>query len=250
MPTSYPSPKGGASLVLSFRLEHKTTLILGSGSLAASRAFSALEADSNVVVLAKGGLKTACDEIQWRVEHGQVSFADWDLLPGPSKTDDIEALESFLDSTPGISFVVITDTILNDEAQRRPRSSAERIYQACASRNIPVNTTDMPHLCDFSFTSSYRFEDPSGGRTPLQIGVTTNGQGVSVGRELRREIVAKLPKEVGLAVENVGKLRSLAKSSDSPVYEDCFDDSGVSTPNRPVPQRSCQRLRWRARGGG
>ncbi len=50
--------------------------------------------------------------------------------------------------------------------------------------------------------------------------------------------MAKLPKEVGLAVENVGKLRSLAKSSDSPVYEDCFDDSGVSTPNRPVPQRS------------
>ncbi|KAK0481353.1 uroporphyrin-III C-methyltransferase [Armillaria novae-zelandiae] len=238
MQTSYPSPKGGASLVLSFRLEHKTTLIIGSGSLAASRAFSALEADSKVVVLAKGGLKTACDEIRWRVEHSQVTFVDWDLLPGPSKTDDVEALEGFLDSTPGISFVVITDTILNDDAQRRPGSSAERIYQVCASRNIPVNTTDMPQLCDFSFTSSYRFEDPSGGRTPLQIGVTTNGQGCRLAGRLRREIVAKLPKEAGSAVQNVGKLRALAKSSDSPVCEDCFDDSGVSTPNRPVPQRS------------
>ncbi len=224
MQTSFPSPKGGASLLLSFRLERKTILILGSGSLAASRAFAALEADAKVIVLAKGDV---CDELKYRAEHGQITVVDADSLPGSSNAEDGLDLDAF----PGVSLVVVTDTVLNADSNRRSRSSAERVYNACRARNIPVNTTDMPDLCDFSFTSSHRFED-----SPLQIGVTTNGQGCRLAGRIRREIVSKLPKDVGLAVHNVGRMRALAKDVEG--SEDCFEESGVTTPNRPVPLRS------------
>ncbi|TFK42235.1 uroporphyrin-III C-methyltransferase [Crucibulum laeve] len=243
--TGFPLAKGGASLVLSFKLQNKVTLIIGSGPLAASRAFAALEADSAVTVLAKGGLDAACEEVRWRAQKKQITFLDWGALPASSGDDrDIEALDSLLNTTADITLACITDTIVGP--YRRNLSSASKIYRLFKVRNIPVNTTDIPELCDFTFTSTHRFEDPSTGeRTPLQIGVTTNGQGCRLAGRLRREIVSKLPKDVGLAVQKVGEMRALTKTSskadeegdDIPSDETC-EDGGVTTPNRPVPSRT------------
>ncbi|KAF8079288.1 uroporphyrin-III C-methyltransferase [Lyophyllum atratum] len=248
---AYPTPQGGASLVLAFRMQGNITLILGSGSLAASRAYSALEADSKVVILATGGLSTACDEVQWRARQGQLTFVDWDSLPGSSTAtgDDktIEALESYLNSTPGVRIVCMTDT-LNGRPRSRP--FAEKVYNICRGRNIPVNTTDLPDLCDFTFTSTHRFEAPDGRRTPLQIGVTTNGQGCRLAGRIKRDIVSRLPKDIGAAVENVGRMRALAKAKAAKRKEEILEGEGedeedeleengrVLTPNRPVPSRS------------
>ncbi|ESK88424.1 uroporphyrin-iii c-methyltransferase [Moniliophthora roreri MCA 2997] len=242
----FPTPQPGASLILSFPLQKKTTVLLGSGMLAASRAFAALEAGSAVVILSHGGTTTACDELKWRAEYGQVTVVDFDSLPCSStvaeENKDVEALDHFLKAThTDISFVCITDTI-SGSPFRRSRQSAEKLYSLCKAKKILVNTTDMPDLCDFSFTSNHRFEDSSGAKAPLQVGVTTNGQGCRLAGRIRREIVGKLPKEVGLAVEKVGKMRALAKAGEdfevADANEDCFEDTGVTTPNRPVPQRS------------
>jgi uroporphyrin-III C-methyltransferase len=137
-PIAFPVPQGGASLVLACRFPSKTALILGSGFLAASRAFAALEADTSVVVLAKGGLDAACDEIRFRATKGQLGFIDWDSLPSSSTTSDpsgdIEALEFYLDNTPGVRLVCVTDTLLSNTQSpaqpRRTRASAEQILQA------------------------------------------------------------------------------------------------------------------------
>ncbi|KAG6845584.1 hypothetical protein H0H87_007263 [Tephrocybe sp. NHM501043] len=243
----YPKPQGGASLVLAFRLQSSVTLILGSGPLAAFRAFTALDADSKVVVLATGGLKSACEEIQWRVEQDQLSFVDWDSLPGTSSAtgDDklTEALDSYLTSSPGVRLVCVTDTLFG---RRRSRSLAEKVYQTCKGHNIPVNCTDIPDLCDFTFTSTHRFEDAAGNGTPLQIGVTTNGQGCRLAGRIRRDIVSRLPKDVGGAVQRVGRMRALAKAKASKTdevldehgEEELEEDGRVSTPNRPVPSRN------------
>ncbi|KAF8167187.1 uroporphyrin-III C-methyltransferase [Crassisporium funariophilum] len=248
MQESYATPTKGAALILSFRLQDKTTLIVGSGVLAASRAFAALEADSAVIILAKGGIHSACPELQWRAQKGQVQFVDWDELPGSSDINkDADSLEAFLNATPNIALGVITDTL--SVGQPRTRESAERIYHVFKARNIPVNTTDSIDLCDFSFTSSHRFEHhETGEKTSLQIGVTTNGQGCRLASRLRREIVSKLPREVGASVEKVGRMRSMAKEEDLPkeditdlkdiADEEFCEDSGVLTPNRPVPSRS------------
>ncbi|KAG7092193.1 hypothetical protein E1B28_008561 [Marasmius oreades] len=263
----FPTPQSGASLILSFRLREKTTVLLGSGPLAASRAFSALEADSRVIVISRGGKQAACDELQWRADHGQLTIIDLNTLPGSdtntAEDRDIEGIEDFLLTTDkNISFICITDTI-SGSPTRRSRLSAERIYKLCKARNILVNTTDIPDLCDFSFTSTHRFEGSSGSKTPLQVGVTTNGQGCRLAGRVRRDIVSKLPKDVGLAVERVGRMRELARdnlsltrgsnSGDAVPGEDCYEDSGVSTPNRPVPQRdggettaeiAVRRMKW------
>ncbi|KAJ7726380.1 uroporphyrin-III C-methyltransferase [Mycena metata] len=235
---AFPKPSGGASLLLSFRLRSRGTLILGSGSLAASRAFSALEADSTITVISRGGLASACEELQWRARQNQLTVLDWDDLPQSSTSDD-SSLDCYLSTAKDISFVCITDTILGDP-QRRSRASAERLYRLCKARNIPVNTTDMPDLCDFSFTSTHRFEDPvSGVRTALQIGVATNGQGCRLGSRVKRNIVSLLPREIGAAVDRMGVMLALARPD--AVQDDSFEDtedSSVSTPNRPVPPRS------------
>ncbi|KAJ6479195.1 uroporphyrin-III C-methyltransferase [Mycena vitilis] len=235
----FPKPQGGASLVLSFRLKNRAVLILGSGSLAASRAFSALEADSAVTVISKGGLASACEELQWRAQQNQLTVVDWDALPQSSTSEEESNLDCYLSAAKyKISFVCVTDTVLGD-THRRSRASAERIYRVCKARNVPVNTTDMPDLCDFSFTATHRFEDPvSGARTALQIGVTTNGQGCRLGSRVKRDIVSLLPKEIGTAVDRVGAMRGLARPNELTLEDESCEDNGVTTPNRPVPARS------------
>ncbi|KAJ6520537.1 uroporphyrin-III C-methyltransferase [Mycena sanguinolenta] len=242
-PIAFPKAQGGASLVLSFRLHRCTTLILGSDSLAASRAFAALEADSAVIVIAKGGVAAACEELKWRAQHKQLTVLDWDALPQSSSEVEENGLERYLAATTDrkIGLVCVTDTLLGLGIDRRSRASAERIYAICRARNIPVNTTDMPDFCDFSFTATHRFEDPiSGAKTALQIGVTTNGQGCRLGTRVKRDIVSLLPKEVGAAVDKVGAMRGLAKPNPlADEDESCgAEDSGVATPNRPVPARN------------
>ncbi|PFH48102.1 hypothetical protein AMATHDRAFT_66198 [Amanita thiersii Skay4041] len=257
--TQYPTPKGGASLLLAFRLPGRTTLIIGSGRLAATRAFAALEADLAVVVLTSGGLASACDEIQWRAQQKQLTVLDWDSLPASSSAihndwedREAEGLQFLLDDRPDIRLVCVTDTVLG--MQRRSRASAALIARICKTHGIPINVTDIPDLCDFTFTSTHRFQDFTNSEpTCLQIGVTTNGKGCRLAGRVRREIVAMLPKEVGTAAKNVGRLRALTKAGKSLSgsgsngivgpseldidEDDVGEENGVATPNRPVPQR-------------
>ncbi|KAF6753268.1 uroporphyrin-III C-methyltransferase, partial [Ephemerocybe angulata] len=253
----YPSPSQGASLILAFR--PRKILIIGSGPLAASRAFSALEAESEVHILAPGGLEDACDELKWRASQCQITLSNWTaLIPSASTSaadpDEIAGLEKFLDDTPGISLACITDTAVRPH--RRSRESCERVYRTLKARNIQVNSTDVPELCDFTFTSTHRVAESA-----LQIGVTTNGQGCRLSSRLRRDIVSKLPPTTAAAVRNVGQLRALAKREglkacddlDEDGHDEIEEDSAVSTPNRPVPTRSAtetetestrRRMKW------
>jgi len=250
----FPQPVGGASLLLSFRLEQKTTVIVGSSALAAKRAFAALEANSSVVVFSKdGGL---CEELRWRAENGQLT-----LKPlGSSEEEDEDTLESYLGSSTGdISFVCVTDTLSTISEGKRSFESANRIHQICQRHRVPVNISDLPRLCDFSFTSTHRFIDTAT-NTPslLQIGVTANGQGCRISGRIRREIVAALPKEVGAAASTMGRLRRRAKDEQfdrekgnwGGGREEAVEEA---TPNLPVPQRSVaesdvevskRRMRW------
>lgn len=249
---TFPSPVRGASLLLSFRLQKKTVVVVGSNPLAASRAFSALEADSDVVVLARGGLASACEELKWRAQQGQLAVLDFGSLPRSSNEDidpDAAALNGYLSNTLGIAFVIVTDTILAGDSnpdQRRSYCSATEIARVCKSRNIPVNVTDIPDLCDFSFTSTHRFIDSETGLpTSLQVGVTTNSRGCRLAGRIRRDIATKLPREVGGAVKKVGQLRDLTRAmreeeaSAGPYLDaEVNEDESVPTPNKPVPQRS------------
>lgn len=250
----FPQPVGGASLLLSFRLEGKTTVIVGSGALAAKRAFAALEADSSVVVFSRDD--ALCDELHWRADHGQLT-----LKPlGSTEEEDEQILDSYLESSTGnVSFVCVTDTLSTMQEGKRSLESANRIHRICRRHRVPVNISDLPQLCDFSFTSTHRFVDAAtNAPSPLQIGVTANGQGCRISGRIRRDIVAALPKEVGAAASAIGRLRRRAKE-ERVGYEEGNGGDGreeaveEATPNLPVPQRSVaegdveapkRRMRW------
>lgn len=267
---------GGASLLLSFRVQKKTVLVIGGDALAASRAYVSLEADANVVVLVRGGLQAVCDELQWRARQGQVSVLDWGTLLSDSRMDnvgalegvssprveadldlrrDITALDAYLSKTPSISLVCVTGT-LSPSFSSRTRILAPHIARVCRAYRIPVNVADMPALCDFYFASTHRFVDPTtGAKSSMQLGVTANGEGCRLVSRIRREAVAALPKELGGAVMRVGRLRRLAREQerkaegagavdekndvdlDTEGENGDAEDTSVNTPNQPVPIR-------------
>jgi uroporphyrin-III C-methyltransferase len=253
IPPAYLSPQGGASLLLSFKLERKTVAIIGGNGLAASRVFAALEADAKVIVLCEDGELGACDELKWRAAQGQISIRNTNTsssttIAPSSKTRTgsvFEALETLL-ANETIHFVCITDTILS--AGKRSHASALRLVEICRSHRVLVNVTDEPALCDFSFTATHRFIDSkTGAKTPLQIGVTTNGKGCRLAGRVRREIVARLPRTVGAAAAGVSRLREMAKEGSEDEDQEqnlnveaesgAGEEGATSTLNRPVAQR-------------
>jgi uroporphyrin-III C-methyltransferase len=243
----------GASLLLAFRAQPgRAVLIIGSDQLAATRAFSALEADFNVIIMTPGGRASVCEELAWRADHAEITIVDSSAPSGTSTFDhdDAHALAACLDEHLSISLVFITDTVLgSSSAPRRSRKSAEQLYGVCRARRVQVNITDMPDLCDFTLPSAHRVHG-----TPLQLAITTNGQGCRLGARIRREIVARLPRDAGAAVARMGELRRLARANVEADAE-ADDEHHASTPNRPVPQRrvneeetdterSVRRMRW------
>lgn len=100
----------------------------------------------------------------------------------------------------------------------------------------------MPNLCDFTVCTTHRFSDSkTRNATTLQVAITTNGQGCRLASRLKREVVAKLAPEAGVAVEKVGQLRRLAKIQPDNIDDaenELNEEATVSTPNRPVEQRS------------
>ena len=144
---SFAPPQRGASLMLAFRMQAKLTLVIGSNRLAASRCLSALEADSRVVVLAKGGVAEACDELKWRAQQKElelVDFADFAGSSDTTKDNDLGSIEAFLDSQGPVSLVCVTDTMSG--TTRRSRMSATQIYNACRQRNVPVKDRKSTRL--------------------------------------------------------------------------------------------------------
>lgn len=264
---SYPAPTRGASLVLAFRPQR--TLILGSNKLAATRTFAALEADSRVTILAKGGVENACEELRWRACRGEIEIVDLDTFSSSGDGNAAVAFESYLETQPvkDIKLLFVTDTLIrNGHSQsRRSLRSARTIYETAHRHSISVNTADMSELCDFTVCASHRFMDPTSSRSgpsALQVGVTTNGRGCRLGARIRREIVARLPREVGSAAASVGELRELAKSRDrirasamaeeGPGEEE-VDDETEPSPNRPAElltrseseaESTRRRMRW------
>jgi precorrin-2 dehydrogenase/sirohydrochlorin ferrochelatase len=74
------------------------------------------------------------------------------------------------------------------------------IWKLCKERKIAANIADVPPECDFYFGSVHR-------DGPLQIMVSTNGNGPKLASIVRKQIAANLPVDIGAAVQKVGMLR-------------------------------------------
>lgn len=125
------------------------------------------------VVSPRNGLN---DEVAYRVDDGQVDYIDRKFEP--SDLDNVDMVLTAVDD---------------------PEASS-RIWKLCKEKKIAANIADVPPECDFYFGSVHR-------DGPLQIMVSTNGNGPKLASIVRKQIAANLPKNIGAAVQKVGTLR-------------------------------------------
>ena len=142
--------------------------------VAAGRILNVLNADAKVTVISpRDGLNP---EVAYRVEKGQVDYHDRKFEPS-----DLDNADMVL-------------TAIDD-----PEASS-RIWKLCKEKKVAANIADVPPECDFYFGSVHR-------DGPLQIMVSTNGNGPKLASIVRKQIANNLPKNIGAAVQKVGMLR-------------------------------------------
>ncbi len=195
MPEDFPAVQGGGSLILAWQIRNKRVLVVGGGEVrislscnkkanpsdktdkiqvAAGRILNVLNADAKVTLVSpRDGLN---DEVAHRVEKSQVDYIDRKFQP--SDLDDVDMVLTAVDD---------------------PEASTE-IWKLCKERKIAANIADVPPECDFYFGSVHR-------DGPLQIMVSTNGNGPKLASIVRKQIAANLPKNIGAAIQKVGMLR-------------------------------------------
>ena len=142
--------------------------------VAAGRILNVLNADARVTVVSpRSGLNP---EVAHRIEAKQVTYHDRKFEPS-----DLEGADMVL-------------TAIDD-----PEASTV-IWKLCKERKIAANIADVPPECDFYFGSVHR-------DGPLQIMVSTNGNGPKLASMVRKQIASALPANTGAAVQKVGSLR-------------------------------------------
>ncbi|KAF2187876.1 siroheme synthase middle domains-like protein [Zopfia rhizophila CBS 207.26] len=170
----YPEIHGGGSLILAWQVRNKRVLVIGGGDVAAGRIVNVLNADARVTVVSpRSGLN---DEVAFRIAQKQVEYVDRKFEP--SDLDGVDMVLAAVDD---------------------PEASTQ-IYKLCQEKKIPANIADVPPECDFYFGSVHR-------DGPLQIMVSTNGNGPKLANIVRRQIASTLPSNIGAAIQKVGVLR-------------------------------------------
>lgn len=173
------------SLLTAQNCRDNVHLIVGSGSLAASRCKKSLEVGAHPILVAPEH-----DDIHFtiakQIEEGSVQWTKRDFDEQDLTTLGREEVDHVVDAV----FVTI--------GPKHPLSA--RIASLCKRLRIPVNVVDAPQLCTFTLLSTY-----SDG--PLQIGITTSGRGCKLALRIRREIATILPKDFGAAVDRLGTIR-------------------------------------------
>ena len=133
-----------------------------------------LNADAKVTVVSpRSGLNP---EVAHRIEKGQVTYHDRKF-----ESSDLDNVDMVL-------------TAIDDPA------ASTTIWKLCKERKIAANIADVPPECDFYFGSVHR-------DGPLQIMVSTNGNGPKMASLIRKQIASNLPENIGSAIQKVGRLR-------------------------------------------
>ncbi|WVQ84840.1 uroporphyrinogen-III C-methyltransferase [Cryptococcus sp. DSM 104549] len=237
-PTATPSTTTNglpAPLPLTFHPSSLPILIIGSNRLAATRASLFLASHARVTILSPSPLSSAHADVQALQASGAACFAQVYL---PDKEERwAEVLREY-----GVGMVVVTDTLVSTP-ERRAAASAKVIAGVCTSLRIPVAVADYPALSTFSFPSTHRFDGATGQPGNLVLAVSTNGRGCRMSGRIKREVVGRLPKEVGAAVDNVGRLREMARGWVEEEGEEVgVEVEGEEPLNSPVPQLSTPSL--------
>ncbi|KAL4401917.1 Bifunctional dehydrogenase and ferrochelatase [Malassezia pachydermatis] len=181
------TPAGG--LLIAWQLKDRPVLLIGGGEVAVSRVVHLYHAYARITLLApRAHLHPTL--AAW-IEAGVIATYIPDWYTNPSQLERKDGNDDY-----AMIFTAI------DDMER-----SQEVCDWCRARKIPVNVADVPASCDFYFGSMIR-------RGPLQVMVSTGGQGPRLARLLRQRIESALPPAVGAAITNVGLLRSKLREAE------------------------------------
>ncbi|KAI9633344.1 tetrapyrrole methylase [Dioszegia hungarica] len=210
----------------------RTCMVVGHNRLAASRVLSLLEAEADVITASEQEDELS-EELRYRIKTGQIDYLKLDpLLEGSGW--------SALLKSHRVALLCVTDTLI--ASFRRSARSAEFIAIAASSLNIPLNISDQPRLSTFNFPSVHRFPGIAG-PSSLQIAVSTNGNGCRLNARIRRDIVSRLPPDVGRATDPDTPLNAAVPQLDTPslLNQAAFELRAVETEDE---DEQLRRMRW------
>jgi uroporphyrin-III C-methyltransferase / precorrin-2 dehydrogenase / sirohydrochlorin ferrochelatase len=131
-------------------------------------------------------------------------------------------------------------------------AEAERFAAAARRAGIPVNVVDKPRLCDFIFGAVVN-------RSPLVIGISTDGAAPVFAQAVRAKIEGLLPRGFARWAEAARRWRSLVQATDLPaaarrLFWQQFTATAFATPDRDPATRDFDELlaltRTRPAGAG
>ncbi|KAF4615409.1 hypothetical protein D9613_002711 [Agrocybe pediades] len=172
---------GGGSLLIAWQLKDKNVLIVGGGEVASQRVESILTADAHITVLAPASGLHPRTKLFIELRGDRVTHRDRQF-EGPSELDGMDMILTALDDNE------LSNAIVKMSRERR----------------IPVNAADIPDLCDFYFGAQIR-------DGPLQIMISTNGNGPRMASIIKKRLQAGLSGLEGQAITKVGLLRNKLK---------------------------------------
>lgn len=161
------------------KLEGRTCLVIGAGSVGEPKIRSLLQAKADVRVVAP---ETTGAVAAW-ANAGVLTWQSRNFVP-----QDLDG-----------AFLVIAATNshrVNDE-----------IYREAQRRKILCNAVDDPEHCDFYYPAVVR-------RGQLQFAISTGGRSPALAQRLRRELEAQFSAEYAGWVEELGNAREKLQASD------------------------------------
>lgn len=154
------------------KLTRRPCVVIGAGHLAESKIESLRAADAAITVIAA----QASDRVAEQAATGELT-----LHQRPYQTGDLNG-----------AFLVVAAT--NDPAVNRA------VFSEATEKGVLCNAVDDPPFCDFYFPSVVR-------RGDLQIAISTAGASPALAQQLRRDLNAQLPLDLGDWLADLGQLR-------------------------------------------
>ena len=197
------------------------------GPLARLPAFFALEGKRAVVA---GGGQAAT----WKAELLSAAGATVDVF-APDRSESLDALAA----TPPVGAVIVykrpwtpVDIVGASLAVAECANDAEAAMFAAAARQagVPVNVIDRPAFCDFSFGAIVN-------RSPLVIGISTDGAAPVFGQAIRSKIEALIPTGFARWADAARNLRPRVQALALPfrgrrTFWEKFTDRAIAAPDQ------------------
>ncbi|KAK6343393.1 Bifunctional dehydrogenase and ferrochelatase [Orbilia blumenaviensis] len=198
-PSTYPPIQPGGSLILAWQVRNKRVVLVGGGNVAATRLVHLLSASASITLIAPPSGLHPETAYRLKTHASQITYIPRNFQP--------------TDLTTSPSTISLVLTAIDD-----PVASTE-IYTLSKQLGLPVNVADVPPECDFYFGSVHR-------DGPLQVMVSTNGNGPKLAAMIRRRIADSLPRDISTAIVRVGELRGKLRKL-APGKEEGGEEDGV-----------------------